>query len=64
MQINLENKIQERQYRITYWPICYSIFMKDHDYFDDIGPQTNKSLKLAFHQLLKKKENKIWVVQR
>lgn len=55
MQINLENKIQERQYRITYWPI----FMKDHDYFDDIGPQTNKSLKWAFHQLLKKKENQI-----
>lgn len=52
IQEQLDKSIDKNGYNITFLPIL----MRDHDCFDNIGPQTNKNLRWAFHQMYKIKD--------
>lgn len=49
IQNQLNKEVPNNDYNIKFWPIL----MKDHTCFDGIGPQLNKNLRWAFHQILK-----------
>lgn len=52
IQEQLNKPIDKKGYNITFLPIL----MKDHNCFDNIGPQTNKNLRWAFHHIFKIKD--------
>lgn len=57
--IELQNNPPRNLEKEGYNVIPIPIIMTGHDNFKDIGPQTNKSLRWAFHQMLKMKYNQV-----